>query len=238
MLSPGLSRGRLFCRLAGRRQRLLELLLTPRASPGARAQNSRRACRLRSRQVVSVSRSPRRSRRKATMRSASGPRGTASRGAASSQSMMSAPWPPIRSRRSRGRSFRRRLGRIKNERCLLNLLADEGVAEVFRPVLAEGLRFRNLASMRKGMSPERPVLSRTLRSVGWMSAQTVLIGAEFVPARHARDVMGNYCPCVYCQARTEQLTRPAGPASKTNRLKNISIECGVPHRHARRLFLR
>jgi hypothetical protein len=29
------------------------------------------------------------------------PRGTASRGAASSQSMMSAPWPPMRSRRSR-----------------------------------------------------------------------------------------------------------------------------------------
>jgi hypothetical protein len=35
------------------------------------------------------------------MGSASWPRGTASRGAASSQSMISAPWPPIRSRRSR-----------------------------------------------------------------------------------------------------------------------------------------
>ena len=87
------------------------------------------------------------------------------------------------------------------------------------------------------MSPQRPVLSRTLRSVGWLSAQTVLIGANSSQARHARDVRGNYCPCAYCQTRTEQLTRPAGPASKTNRLKNTSIECGVPHRHARRLFL-
>jgi hypothetical protein len=64
--------------------------------------------------------------------------------------MMSAPWPPIRSRRSRGRSFRRRLGRIKNERCLLDLLADEGVAEVFRPVLAEGLRFRVFGQHEEG----------------------------------------------------------------------------------------
>jgi hypothetical protein len=32
----------------------------------------------------------------------------------------------------------------------------------------------HLASMRKGMSPQRPDLSRTLRSVGWLSTQTVV----------------------------------------------------------------
>jgi hypothetical protein len=171
------------------------------------------------------------------MRSASWPRGTASRGAASSQSMMSAPWPPIRSRRSRGRSFRRRLGRIKNERCLLDLLADEGVAEVFRPVLAEGLRFRVFGQHEEGHVSPAAGLVEDL-AVGRLDvAPDRFDRREFVPARHARDVMGNYCPCAYCQTRTEQLTRPAGPASKTNRLKNISIECGVPHRHARRLFL-
>jgi hypothetical protein len=66
----------------------------------------------------------------------------------------------------------------------------------------------HLASMRKGMSPQRPLLSRTLWSVGWLSIQTVLSGANSSP--RATPVMGNRCPCAYCQTRTEQLTRPAG----------------------------
>ena len=45
------------------------------------------------------------------------------------------------------------------------------------------------------MSAKRPDLSRTLRSVGWLSAQTVLMGA-------ATPVMENHCPWANCQTRT------------------------------------
>jgi hypothetical protein len=58
MLSPCLPCGRLFCRIAVLRQRLFELLLDAEGVGGVRAQNSRSACRLRARQVVSVSVSP------------------------------------------------------------------------------------------------------------------------------------------------------------------------------------
>jgi len=38
------------------------------------------------------------------------------------------------------------------EHCLLDLLANEGVAEVFRSALADGLGFRAFGEHRKGMS--------------------------------------------------------------------------------------
>jgi hypothetical protein len=69
----------------------------------------------------------------------------------------------------------------------------------------------HLASMRKGMSPQRPDLSRTLRSVGWLSIQTDLIGAN--SSQRATPVIGNHCPWAYCQTRTAQLIRPAGLVS-------------------------
>jgi hypothetical protein len=52
------------------------------------------------------------------------------------------------------RPFRRRLGGIKDERCLVDFLADEGITEVF---LGQPLRIAcasaHLASIRKGMPP-------------------------------------------------------------------------------------
>jgi hypothetical protein len=41
------------------------------------------------------------------------------------------------------RAFRGGLGGIEGERRLLDFLADKSVAEVLRPALADGLRFRN-----------------------------------------------------------------------------------------------
>jgi hypothetical protein len=50
------------------------------------------------------------------------------------------------------RPFRGGLGGMQVEHCLLDLLANEGVAEVFRSALADGLGFRAFGEHRKGMS--------------------------------------------------------------------------------------
>ena len=101
------------------------------------------------------------------MRSASWPRGTASRGAASSQSGMRAPLAADPIEAFARRSFRGGLGGIESKRRLLDFFPDEGVVEVFRPALADGLRFRAF-----GKHEERHVFPAARRvedlfSVGW-----------------------------------------------------------------------
>ena len=58
----------------------------------------------------------------------------------------------------------------------------------------------NGASMRKGISPQRPDLSRTLRSVGWLSTQTVLgiadTGAISSPTLKIIDQAGHTRLCI------------------------------------------
>jgi hypothetical protein len=111
-----------------------------------------------------------------------------------------------------GRAFRGGSGGMQAERRLLDLFADESVAEVFRPALADGLRFRAFGEHEEGhISPAAGLVSRTLRSVGWLSTQTVLRGAN--SSQRTPPVMGNHWPWAYCQTRTKQLMRPAGLVS-------------------------
>jgi hypothetical protein len=109
------------------------------------------------------------------------------------------------------RSFRGGLGGIESKRRLLDFFPDEGVAEVFRPALADGLRFRAFGEHEERHVSPAARLVEDLFSVGWLSTQTVLSGAS--SSQRATPVIGNHCPCAYCQTRTEQLTRPAGLVS-------------------------
>jgi len=72
-------------------------------------------------------------------------------GAASSQLMMRAPWPPIRSRRSRVAPSAAAWARCRLS--ALDFFANEGVAEVFWPALADGLRFRAFGEHEEGHVP-------------------------------------------------------------------------------------
>ena len=97
------------------------------------------------------------------MRSASWPRGTASRGAASSQSMMSTSLPPIRSRRSRVTpSAAAWAGLRMSAACSISsptkvLLRSSG--QPLRMACASA----HLASMSKCKFPQRPISSRLSR---------------------------------------------------------------------------
>jgi hypothetical protein len=77
---------------------------------------------------------------------------------------------------------------MEGERRLLDFFADESVAEVFRPTLANGLRFRAFGEHEKGHVSPAAGLVVTLGSVGWLSTQTVLSGAN--SSQRATPVMG------------------------------------------------
>jgi hypothetical protein len=133
------------------------------------------------------------------MRSATWPRGHRVEGRGVEPVDDEAPWPPMCSRAFAGRAFRGGLGGAEGERRLLDFFADESVAEVFRPALADGLRFHAFGEHEEGHVSQRPDLSRALRSVGWLSTQTVLMGAN--SSQRATPVMGNHRPWAYCQIR-------------------------------------
>jgi len=147
------------------------------------------------------------------MRSASWPRGrgTASRGAASSQSMMSAPWPPIPSRRSRVAPSAAAWAGLRMKRRLLDFFPDEGIAEVFRPALADGLRFRAFGEHEERHVSLAAGLVEDLALGRLVVDPDRLDGREFLPAGDARD--GEPLPVRVLPDRTEQLTRPAGLVS-------------------------
>jgi hypothetical protein len=57
------------------------------------------------------------------------------------------------------RAFRCRLGGIQSQRRLLDFFADEGVAEVLRPALADGLGFRTFGEQQEGhVSPAQTIV--------------------------------------------------------------------------------
>ena len=85
------------------------------------------------------------------------------------------------------RAFRGRLGGMQGKRRLLDLFADEGVAEVLRPPFADGLRFRAFGEHQEGhVSPAAGFVEGL--AIGRLVVDPDrLDGREFVPARHARD---------------------------------------------------
>ena len=97
------------------------------------------------------------------------------------------------------------------EHRLLDFFADESVAEVFRPALADGLRFRAFGEHEEGHVSPAAGLVEGLAVGRLVVGPDGLEGREFLPAGDARD--GEPLPVAYCQTRTEQLTRPAGLVS-------------------------
>src|SRR5205807_6632461 len=89
------------------------------------------------------------------------------RGAATSRSMISAPLPPIRSRCSRVTPSAGGLGGMQGERRLLDFFPDECFAEVFRPALADGLRFRAIGEHQEGHVRRLEGCDWTLLSTAW-----------------------------------------------------------------------
>src|SRR5664279_3213259 len=142
MKSPGLSRERLFCRLAVLRQRLFELLLD--------AQGIGRGARPEFPQRMPIALAP--SDQSLRVFPARAEEGDDAVGELAERHRVEGRGvEPIDDKRATaadpfeaftGRAFCGRLGGIDGERCLLDLFPDEGVAEVFRPALADGLRFR------------------------------------------------------------------------------------------------
>jgi hypothetical protein len=100
------------------------------------------------------------------MRSASWPRGTArGRGVEPVDDEGATAADPIEA--FARRSFRGGLGGIESKRRLLDFFPDEGVAEVFRPALADGLRFWAFGEHEERHVSPAARLVEDLFSVGW-----------------------------------------------------------------------
>jgi hypothetical protein len=161
--------------------------LMPRASAGERAQNSRRACRLRSRQVIKslwVFPALAEEGDDAVGELAEGHR-VEGRGVEPIDDERVVAADPFEA--FARRAFRGGLGGIEGERRLLDLFADEGVAEVFRPALADGLRFCAFGEHEEGHIRPAAGLVEDLAVGRLVVDPDRLEGREFVPAGHARD---------------------------------------------------
>jgi hypothetical protein len=108
-------------------------------------------------------------------------------GAASSQSMMSAPWPPIRSRRSRvAPSAAAWAGFRVSAACSISLPTKVLLRSPGQP-LRMACASAHLASIRKGISAQRPGLVEDLAVGRLVVDPDRLEGREFLPTRDARD---------------------------------------------------